>query len=338
MKIGDYLIDGKNRPYIIAEISSNHGGSFRQARQLIGAAKRAGADAVKTQCYRPDSITLNINKTDFIIQSGLWQGRTLHELYTKAHTPPEWHPELYKIASDLGITIFSSVFDYSSIEMLDRMGCPAYKIASFEIVDIPLIRHAAQAGKPLIVSTGMATDAEVQEAYEAIGGDCAFLHCTSEYPGTIEASNLSRMLDLRGQLGADVPIGISDHTIGYIVPIAATAIGGSLIEKHLRLNGDSSSEDATFSLDESQFGQMVHDVKATWTAMQPSLFAANPSRQLRRSLYAVADIAEGEPFTEENVRSIRPGYGLPPKELPRLLGKRARQGYKKGDRITNSWS
>lgn len=337
MKIGDYQIGRDSRPYIVAEISGNHGGSLEKAKRLIEAARLAGADAVKTQCYEPHTLTLNIQKADFIIQGGLWQGRTLYDLYAKSCTPLGWHSELYKVANDIGITIFSSVFDFTSIHLLERLGCPAYKIASFEIVDIPLIEFAASTKKPLIVSTGMATQAEVQEAYEAIEGDCAFLHCTSEYPGTIEAADLVRMLDLRAQLGMDVPIGISDHTVGYIVPIAATAIGGNIIEKHLRLNGDLSSEDAEFSLDENQFRQMTHDVAATWSAMKATWIEWNPSRQLRRSLYAVEDIAEGEPFTHANVRSIRPGYGLPPKELPRLLGKRARQRYKKGDRITNGW-
>lgn len=334
MKIGDYHIGRDAKPYIIAEISGNHCGSLDSAKRLIRAAKRTGANAVKTQCYEPDTITLNVKKADFIIQGGLWQGRSLYDLYAKSCTPFSWHPDLYKIANDLGITIFSSVFDRSSVDFLERLGCPAYKIASFEIVDIPLIEYAAQTKKPLIVSTGMATDWEIQDARKAIPGECAFLHCTSEYPGAVETSNLSRIIDMRGQLGADVPIGVSDHTSGYTIPIAATALGCGLIEKHLKLNGNDLSEDASFSLNERDFEQMVFDVTAAWKAMQPIKLDANPSRQLRRSLYAVEDIAEGEQFTEANVRSIRPGYGLPPKELPRIIGKKARQRYRKGDRIT----
>lgn len=334
MKIGNYNINRDNKPYIVAEISGNHSGSLERARQLIYAAKRAGADAVKTQCYEPETITLNVRKADFIVQGGLWQGRTLYELYSKACTPFRWHPELYQLADNLGITIFSSVFDYSSIDLLERLGCPAYKIASFEIVDIPLIQRAAATKKPIIISTGLATDIEIAEAHRACDNvDAAFLHCTSEYPGTVEAARLIRVLHLRAMLGEFTPVGVSDHTVGPIVPIAATAIGAQIIEKHLRLNGDDSSEDAEFSLDEKQFKNMVDDVKATWRAMNDYKIDDNPSRQLRRSLYAVVDIAEGETFTESNIRSIRPGYGMAPKNLPRMLGRKAKQRYKKGDRI-----
>lgn len=334
MRIGLREIGRANPPYIIAEISGNHSGSLVRAKELIKAAKRAGADAVKTQCYEPSTITLNVSKLDFIIQSGLWAGRTLHELYESAHTPFVWHPELYSLASDLEITIFSSVFDYSSIELLEHLACPAYKIASMEIVDIPLIKRAASTKKPLIISTGMASMAEIQEADEAAGENpTAFLHCTSEYPATPERAGLGDYVNLVARL-RHRNIGISDHTVGPVVPIAATALGATVIEKHIRLNGDRSSEDASFSLDERQFFEMVKLVRTTWDAMRELDAKPNPSRQLRRSLYAVADIAEGEPFTEENVRSIRPGYGMPPKALPRLLGKRARQPFKKGDRIT----
>lgn len=334
MKIGQRKISMEYSPYVVAEISGNHGGSFAKARQLIGAAKRAGADACKTQAYEPDTITLNVSKTDFIIQDGLWQGRTLHELYAKAHTPFKWHPDLYQIAHDLGITIFSSVFDYSSVDLLESIGCPAYKIASMEIVDIPLIEYVAETRKPVIVSTGMASAGEIQDADGALAeNEAAFLHCTSEYPADTSRAGLIEMLDLRAML-PDRFIGISDHTVGIIVPIAATAMGACIIEKHLRLNGDKTSEDADFSLDERQFTEMVEHVKLTRQAIESPEVQPNPSRQLRRSLYAVADIQEGENFTETNIRSIRPGYGLPPKALPRLLGKRAKQRYKKGDRIT----
>lgn len=334
MKIGQREISMENPPYIIAEISCNHGGSFAKARQLIGAAKRAGADACKTQAYEPDTITLNINKADFIIQDGLWQGRTLYELYSKSHTPFKWHPDLYNIAHDLGITIFSSVFDYSSIELLERLGAPAYKIASMEIVDIPLIERVAETRKPIIVSTGMASPAEIHDADEALyENPAAFLHCTSEYPADTSRAGLIEMLDLRSML-PNRDIGISDHTVGPIVPIAATAMGATIIEKHLRLNGDRTSEDAEFSLDERQFTEMVEQVRQTWLAVKSPEIKPNASRQLRRSLYAVQDIQEGENFTETNVRSIRPGYGMPPKNLPKMLGRKAKQQYRKGDRIT----
>lgn len=333
MKIGSREIHHNVSPYIVAEISGNHGGSLFRARQLLGAAKRAGADAVKTQCYEPETITLNISKADFIIQDGIWRGRTLYDLYSHAYTPFKWHPELYKMANDMGITIFSSVFDYSSVEFLEKLGCPAYKVASMEIVDTPLIEFIAKTQKPIIVSTGMASPAEITDAHNAIGGNQgAFLHCTSEYPALPERAQLLGMLDLRGLL-PDREIGISDHTVGPIVPIAATALGASIIEKHIRLNGDMSSEDASFSLDEGQFTTMVRHVRETYEGLKVRREEPNPSRQFRRSLYAVADIMEGEPFTEQNIRSIRPGYGLPPKNLPRILGRKAKQRYKKGDRI-----
>lgn len=333
MKIAGRQIDGNHSPYIVCEISGNHGGSLVRAKELIKAAKRAGADAVKTQCYEPDTITLNINKLDFIIQSGLWAGRTLYELYESAHTPFAWHPELYALAKDLQITIFSSVFDYSSIELLEKLGCPAYKIASMEIVDTPLIRRAASTNKPLIISTGMASMVEIHEANQAAGdNDTAFLHCTSEYPAAAERAGLGDMVNLIAQLRTR-EVGVSDHTVGPVVPIAATALGATVIEKHIRLNGDRSSEDATFSLDERQFTEMVKLVRSTWEAIKEQDIVANPSRQLRRSIYAIADIDEGEPFTYDNIKSIRPGYGMSPKALPRLLGKRARQKFKRGDRI-----
>ena len=334
MKIAQREIGRSQPPYIIAEISGNHGGSLTKAKELIKAAKRAGADAVKTQAYEPDTITLDINKLDFIIQDGLWAGRTLYELYENAYTPFAWHPELYKLAKNINITIFSSVFDYSSIAMLEKLGCPAYKIASMEIVDIPLIRKAAATNKPLIISTGMASYSEIHEADEAAGENpTAFLHCTSEYPGTTERAGLGDLINLKAQV-RHREVGISDHTVGPIVPIAATALGVSIIEKHIRLNGDNSSEDASFSESEDDFATQVEAIRTTWKAMQPIDERSNPSRQLRRSLYAVEDIGEGEPFTEDNVRSIRPGYGMPPKALPRLLGKKARQVFKRGDRIT----
>lgn len=335
MKIGPREINSDKPPYVIAEISGNHGGSIKKAKSLILAAKRAGADAVKTQCYTADTITLNIKKADFIIQSGLWKGRTLHELYTAACTPLEWHKELYRVANDLGITIFSSVFDYSSIDLLESLGCPAYKIASMEIVDTPLIKRAASTGKPIIVSTGMAAPEEVRDADYAVGeNQGAFLHCTSEYPATPERAGLLAMLDLKAVL-PHRQIGLSDHTPGSLIPIAATSLGATIIEKHLKLEDGDKTEDAEFSLSEDQFKWMVEDVRLTYQALQirEEDHKGNPSRQLRRSLYAIADIDEGETFTEQNIRSIRPGYGLPPRKLPGLLGKKSRQKYRRGDRI-----
>lgn len=334
------IIDGKEvagglAPYIIAEASCNHGGYLDNAISLIDAAKYAGADAVKFQAYTADTITLNCHKPDFIIQDGLWKGQTLYDLYTKTHTPFDWFPKLFKHAKKVGITIFASVFDRTSVDMLRELDCPAYKIASMEIADIPLVRYAAQSNKPMIISTGMADFKEIRAALEACENEnVAFLHCTSEYPGTAEWSDLSRMLLMKVFLGPKAVVGVSDHTPGpTIVPVAATALCAAIIEKHLKLE-DVKTEDAEFSLDPDAFKVMVNLTKYANEAIRLRDFASNPSRQLRRSLYVVEDIRKGETFTEHNVRSIRPGYGIAPKNLPMLLGKKAEQNYRKGDRIT----
>lgn len=336
MKIGDYEIKKGCKPYVVAEISGNHKGKIDNAIALIKEAKRAGADSVKFQAYTPDSITLDCNKTDFIIQDGLWKGRTLHDLYSAAYTPPEWFPKLFECARREKITAFSSVFDASAIVLMEKLGAPAYKIASFEIVDTPLIAIAAATKKPLIISTGLARNKDVLDAATAAGNMACFLHCTSEYPGTVEFSDLGRIERLRQLLGPDSLVGISDHTPAPygIVPAAATALGAVVIEKHIKLLGDNDSEDAAFSLTPTEFKNMTNMVKLTWEAMKARENAGNPSMQFRRSLYAVEDINEGDIFTEANIRSIRPGYGLPPRYLPKLLGKKADRSYRRGDRIT----
>lgn len=336
MKIGNREIGNGKSPYIVAEISGNHCGSLDNAKRLIRAAKRAGADAVKTQCYEPGTITLDCNKLDFIVQDGLWKGRTLWDLYSKAHTPFSWHKELFKVARDEDITIFSSVFDRSSVDFLEGLGCPAYKIASFEVTDIPLIEYVAKTGKPLIISTGLAKDREVLEAHEAAGKAAAFLHCTSDYPGTIEHADLSRMTHLDILLGLTNPVGISDHTPSFnTIPIAATALHAAIIEKHLKLaNGADISEDDSFSTPPMMFKAMVESVRAVHEAMRPRARILNGSRQFRRSLYAVQDIKEGEVLTENNIRSIRPGFGMAPKDLPKMLGKKAKKAFRRGDPLT----
>lgn len=334
MKIAERQIGGVNPPYIIAEISGNHCGSLDNAKRLIRAAKRAGADAVKTQCYEPDTITLDCNKLDFIVQDGLWKGRTLYDLYKSAHTPFAWHKELFKVARGEGITIFSSVFDRTSVDLLESLGCPAYKIASFEVVDLPLIEYTAKTGKPVIISTGLASDKEVLEANEAAGFKAAFLHCTSEYPGTIEHADLTRMGRLDHLLAFQNAIGISDHTPSPIaVPVAAAALRATIIEKHLKLDSESSEDDA-FSVNPVMFKIMVDNVREIHEGMKQREPSLNGSRQFRRSLYVVEDIKEGEPITESNVRSIRPGYGMAPKNLVRMLGKKARKDYRKGDPLS----
>lgn len=332
MKIADRPIGGIAPPYIVAEISGNHNGDLKKAIELIIRAKKAGADAVKTQCYEADTITLDCKKLDFIAQDGLWRGRTLYELYQKACTPFEWHPTLYQCAKDHDITIFSSVFDASSVDLLEKLGCPAYKIASFEINDTPLIRYATGTGKPLIISTGMANDHEILEANEASGGKAAFLHCTSEYPGTVALADLDKLDRLSHLLDHANPIGISDHTVGLEVPVAATALGVAIIEKHMRLRG-LETEDSMFSLDPTEFTATVLAVHNTHEALQRRPLQTS-NKQFRRSLYAIQDIREGEVFTKDNIRSIRPGYGLPPKMYPTLLGRRAQRNFRKGDPLS----
>lgn len=332
MEIAGRKIGLMQPPYIVAEISGNHCGSLSRAKELIRQARKAGADAVKTQCYTPDTITLDIKRPDFIVQDGLWKGRSLYELYGKAHTPLEWHEELYRVAEAEGIPIFSSVFDRTSVDLLESLGCPAYKIASFEIVDTPLIEYVTKTGKPMVISTGLASNREIIEADIASNRKAAFLHCTSEYPGTVEYASLGRMAMIDQLLRFNSPIGISDHTVGIEVPVAATALKAAIIEKHLKMDYGPESEDAEFSLTPEQFSNMCEAVRRTHEALtiRP---VPQASRQLRRSLYAVADIKEGEEFTEENIRSIRPGYGAAPKMLPRLLGQRSPKNYRKGDRL-----
>lgn len=332
MRINGREIGPGQPPYIIAEVGASHGGNLETAILLMGAAIGAGANAVKFQAYTPDTITLDCDKPDFIIKDGPWKGRKLYELYAKAHTPLEWFPTLFKVAADYGVTAFASVFDRSSVDALEKLDCPAYKIASMEITDTPLIKYAAATGKPLIISTGMASYQEQQEAIMAAGRDqssnVALLSCVSGYPTPLDEAGLYK---IKNDNFAYVLKGISDHTKGWEVPVAATALGAMIIEKHIGL-WENKSEDAAFSLNPDEFRRMCESVRAIWKAMQPSeAKSEEPSRQLRRSLYVVKDMVAGEWFSEHNVRSIRPGYGLPPKELPRILGADGYDRYAKID-------
>ena len=341
MKIAGREIGAGQPPYCIAEASCNHLGSLDEAKTLIRAAKISGADAIKFQAYTADTITLDCDSPDFIVKEGPWKGRRLYELYTVAQTPFEWFPALFEEAKRHGITALASVFDRTSIDLLEKLDCPAYKIASMEITDIPLIKYAAKTGKPLIISTGMAS---MQEIHDAIPGfmkvdDLAFLHCISGYPTRFEEANLRRIHEiyLSRSLWHDPHIGISDHTLGWEVPVAATALGATIIEKHFIMSRFCGSEDAAFSLEPDEFAEMCMKVRQIWRAMQPGeTKSEESSRQLRRSLYVVADMSAGEVFTEQNVRSIRPSYGLPPKNLPYILGQRAIKDIKRGTAL--SWS
>jgi pseudaminic acid synthase len=322
-------------PYVIAELSGNHNGDIRRALQLIEVAKDAGADAVKLQTYTADTITIDHDGSDFMIKGGPWDGRRLHELYREAATPWDWHPALFKHARELDITCFSSPFDQTAVDFLEEIGVPAYKIASFEIVDTPLIRYVAKTGKPLVISTGMASDSEINDAIAAVTGSragVALLHCISAYPAPAEEANLARIPALAKRY--DCPIGLSDHTLGTDVAVAAVAMGATIIEKHVTLNRSDGGPDAAFSLEPDELKMLIKGVRRAYAAIGHADFeivaSEKPYMMFRRSLYAVQDIAAGEELTAKNVRSIRPGHGLPPKYLPEILGKRARKKIARG--------
>lgn len=323
-------------PYVIAEMSGNHNGDLGRALALIEAAHRAGADAVKLQTYTADTLTIDHDGPGFRIEGGLWGGSTLYDLYTEAHTPWDWHPALFARARELGIACFSTPFDETAVGFLESLDAPAYKIASFEAVDLALIACVARTGKPTILSTGMASPAEIAEAVETFrangGGPLVLLHCISAYPAPAEQANLRRM----PRLGADhgCAFGLSDHTLGDETAIAAVALGASVIEKHVTLARADGGPDAAFSLEPHELERLCRSVRTAHLALgsgTPARAEAEAaSLVFRRSIYVVADIAAGEPFTPANVRVIRPGFGLPPRELPRVLGARAARALTRG--------
>jgi N-acetylneuraminate synthase len=329
-------------PYVIAEMSGNHNGDINRAFALLEAAKKAGADAVKLQTYTADTITIDHDGPGFRIEGGLWKGRTLYELYQEAHTPWEWHPQLFVRARELGITVFSSPFDPTAVEFLETLDAPAYKIASFEVVDLPLIEQAAKTGKPLIISTGMADLGEVGDAVAAARAagcrEIALLHCTSAYPTPPEDSNLRTIPHLAEAFG--VVAGLSDHTPGTAVPVAAVALGASLIEKHFTLRRADGGPDAAFSLEADELTALVTDCRTGWIALGRVNYEVEASerrsRAVRRSLYVVRDVPAGGQLTADNVRSIRPGHGLAPKHLPDVLGRRATRAISRGTPL--AWS
>jgi pseudaminic acid synthase len=322
---------GPGRPvYIIAELSANHGQDFEQAVRLVHAAKEAGADAVKLQTYTADTLTIRSNRDYFRVRGGtLWDGRTLYDLYKEAYTPWDWQPKLKAVANDLGLDLFSTPFDANAVEFLERMGVPAHKVASFELVDLPLIEAVARTGKPLILSTGMATLAEVGEAVDAArragAREIALLKCNSAYPAPPEEMHLRTIPHLADAFGACA--GLSDHTLGIAVPVAAVAVGACLIEKHLTLSRAAPGPDSAFSLEPDEFRAMVEAVRVAEKALGRVHYGLGKkeeaSRTFRRSLFVVHDVRRGEPYTADNVRSIRPGHGLAPKYLGEVLRRRA---------------
>lgn len=323
--------------YVVAEMSANHNQSFEEAVRIMEAAKRAGADAVKIQTYTPDTLTIDCDNEHFRIGAGtLWSGRTLYELYGEAYTPWEWQPRLRDVATALELDFFSTPFDDSAVDFLEGMDVPAYKVASFEIVDLPLIRRIARTGKPLIISTGMATLAEVDDAVraarEAGAAEIALLKCTSAYPAPASSMNLRTIPHLAASFG--VPAGLSDHTMGIAAPVAAVTLGAAIIEKHFTLSRAVKGPDSAFSLEPHEFREMVNairDAEAALGAVTYGTGAAEASgRIFRRSLFVVENVRAGEAFTERNVRSIRPGDGMPPKHLPDVLGRRAARDIARG--------
>ncbi|MDD5451005.1 MAG: pseudaminic acid synthase [Desulfovibrionales bacterium] len=344
------LIEINGRPvgegypvYIVAELSANHRQEFDRAVELVKAAKAAGADAVKLQTYTPDTMTICCDNRHFQIGKGtLWENRSLYDLYREAYMPWEWQPKLKAVAEDLGMDLFSAAFDYSAVDFLEEMGVPVHKVASFEIVDIPLIEKMSQTGKPLIISTGMANLGEIEEAVQtarrAGATQIGLLKCTSAYPALPEDMNLRTIPHM--MTAFNVPVGLSDHTLGIAVPVSAVALGACIVEKHFTLSRAVPGPDSAFSLEPHEFAAMVEAIRTSEKALGTVNYGASSeeSRSLmfRRSLFVVQDMEAGEVFSAENVRSIRPGYGLPPKFLKEVLSHRASKDIKKGTPVDRS--
>jgi N-acetylneuraminate synthase len=313
-------------PYVIAELSANHNGSLTRALKSIQAAKDAGATAVKIQTYTADTITIDSDRPEFMIKGGLWDGYKLYDLYKWAETPYEWHEEMFAFAASIGITIFSTPFDNTAVDLLESLNTPAYKIASFELIDLPLIRYVASTRKPMIMSTGMASETEIEEAVQTArdGGcnDIVLLHCISSYPAPLSSANLAKLSLLRNRFG--VQVGLSDHTLGTTASIAAVALGASVIEKHFTLSRADKGPDCEFSLEPIELKQLCDDAYGAWSAIGTASFERaeeeKASLVFRRSLYFVKDLPAGHVITDGDVRSIRPGFGLAPKKITELYG------------------
>ncbi|RXJ66829.1 pseudaminic acid synthase [Halarcobacter ebronensis] len=339
MKIGSFDLQ-RDGVYIIAELSANHNGSLQTALDTIKAAKECGANAIKLQTYKADTLTLNCKNSDFMIDGGtLWDGKSLYELYKEAYTPWEWHEELFSYARKIGIDIFSTPFDKSAVDFLEQFNPSAYKIASFEITDYELVRYAASKGKTIIISTGIATFDEIEDVVKIckeVGNESiVLLKCTSAYPAPLEEANLATIVNMRETFG--IGVGFSDHTLGITAPIVATTLGAQVIEKHFILDKSIGGPDCEFSLDKKEFSLMVEKVRETQKLIGEVDYSLNKKREeqrrFSRSLYVSKDIKKGERFTAENIKSVRPGYGLHPKYLNELLGKVATKDYKLGDRV-----
>ena len=339
MKIANF--DTNKKVFIIAELSANHSGSLQTALDTIRAAKRAGADAIKLQTYTPDSLTLDSRGEDFMIKGGLWDGANLYELYRQALTPREWHEQLFAAARDEGLVCFSSPFCRDDADFLEKFNPPAYKIASFEVTDYDFVRYVALKDKPIIISTGIATEQEiadvVQICKDAGNERIALLKCTSSYPAPLDGMNLRTIADMKRKFGTEV--GFSDHTLGIVAPVVAVSLGARIVEKHFILNKEVRSVDEAFSLDEDEFKQMASAVRDAEKLLGKAVYElderALASRNYARSLYACADIKKGEIFSEQNVKSVRPGWGLHPKFKRELIGKPAKRDINFGDRLSS---
>ncbi|MBI1197435.1 MAG: pseudaminic acid synthase [Phenylobacterium sp.] len=337
IEIAGRKVGAAHEPFVICELSGNHNGSLERALSMIDAAAATGCDAIKIQTYTADTITMDVDRPEFKIHGGLWDGRSLYELYQEAQTPYEWHAALFERARKRGVILFSSPFDETAVDLLDGLGAPAFKIASFEAVDLPLIRYAAAKGKPLIISTGMANLAEIEAARDAAlsagAPGVVLLHCVSSYPAVTEDANVRTVADMAGRF--DCPVGLSDHTMGTAASVAAIALGASVIEKHFTLARADGGPDSAFSLEPAEFQALVRDCKDAWKALGRAhydlLGSERANAQFRRSLYVAADVKAGEAITRANIRSIRPGDGLAPAHLDEVLGRKAARDLARGE-------
>ena len=339
INIKDRIISPNNKPYIIAEMSANHRGSLKLAAETIRAAKEVGADAIKIQTYTPDTMTIKSDKSDFFISEGLWKGRTLYELYKEAYTPFEWHEELFEVAHKAGITIFSSPFDETAVDLLEKLDAPAYKIASFELVDIPLIQYVAKQGKPMFLSTGMANLAEIETAIQAANNagctDIILFHCISGYPTPIDKANLRSIEVLKQRF--DIQIGLSDHTLGLTAGVVATTLGASVIEKHFTMSRSNGGVDSQFSLEPDEMEMFIKSCQEAFQSLGNYRFERSDieekNKAFRRSLYFVKDLKKGRTIDHEHVSRIRPGYGLEPINLESVIGSKVVSDVFRGDRV-----
>jgi pseudaminic acid synthase len=338
-KINKSVLGDGHPPYFIAELSANHNGSIERAKLSIKAAKNSGADAVKIQTYTADTMTINSDNEDFKIKGGLWDGYKLYDLYKEAETPFEWHHELFQFAEEVGITIFSSPFDETAIDLLENLNVPAYKIASFELTDLPLIKYAASTKKPLLMSTGMANEDEIEEAVvtakDAGCNSLLLFHCISSYPAPIQQANLLHMQEIKERYG--VLVGLSDHTIGNIAATTATSLGASAIEKHFTISRADKGPDSSFSIEPDELDILIEEIGDVWKSLGSKGFdrpiAEEGNRAFRRSLYFVESLKKGDLIKKENIRRIRPGYGLPPKYFDDLIGRSLIRDVERGDAV-----